>query len=214
MFAAHPDYIRQKAIEMRLETRLTIDEIAERLALSRTTVFYWVKDIPIPETRKQSAARQRASDANRDRAREKRDRAYAEGLAMYPDLIKEPTFRDFICMYIGEGTKRGRHTVSLCNSDPTVVKLAQTWITRFSRNPVSYSIQYHADQSLQELRAFWSDRLSVPPGEIRFQRKSNSNQLTGRIWRSKYGVLDVRCCDTYFKAKLSAWIDLVKADWG
>ncbi len=199
---------------MRLETRLTIDEIAERLALSRTTVFYWVKDSPIPETRKQSAARQRASDANRDQARKKREAAYGEGVKMYPDLIKEPTFRDFICMYIGEGTKRGRHTVSLCNSDPTVVKLAHTWITRFSRNPVSYSIQYHADQSLPELRVFWSNRLSVPPGEIRFQRKSNSNQLTGRTWRSKYGVLDVRCCDTYLKARLSAWIDLVKAEWG
>lgn len=199
---------------MRLETRLTIDEIAERLALSRTTVFYWVKDIPIPETRKQSAARQRASDANRDQARKKRDRAYAEGLAMYPDLIKEPTFRDFICMYIGEGTKKGRHAVALCNSDPEVVKLAQVWITRFSRNPVDYSVQFHADQSLDELRRFWSSELNIEPGQIKFFRKSNSNKLTGRTWRSKFGVLMVRCSDTYLRAKMGAWMDLLKAEWG
>lgn len=211
---AHPDYIREKAFRMRLETRLTIDEIAERLAVSRTTAYYWVKDIPIPKTRKQSAARQRASDANRDQAKRKREAAYAEGVEMYPGLIKEPTFRDFICMYIGEGYKRSRHTVSLCNSNPAVVKLAQTWIVRFSRNPVTYSIQYHADQTLDELREFWSDRLGIAPEEIRFQRKSNSNQLSRRTWRSKYGVLNVRCGDTYFKARIDAWIDLVIAEWG
>ena len=31
------------------------------------------------------------------------DRARATGFAEYDDLIKEPTFRDFVCMYIGEG---------------------------------------------------------------------------------------------------------------
>ena len=35
----HPDYIRQKALRLRTEARLTIDEIAERLALSRTTIY-------------------------------------------------------------------------------------------------------------------------------------------------------------------------------
>lgn len=211
---AYPDYIKQKAVEMRLKKSLTIDEIADRLALSRTTIFYWVKDIPIPETRRQSAARQRASDANRDQAKKKREAAYREGLASYPKLIEEPTFRDFVCMYIGEGTKKARNYVALCNSDPAVVKLAQKWIARFGSNPVRYSIQYHADQSLEDLRLFWSEELSVEPGQIGFQRKSNSNQLAGRVWRSQYGVLEVRCSDTYLKARINAWSDLVKAEWG
>ena len=213
MFVAHPEYIRQKAIDLRIGTQLTIDEIAERLAVSRTTVFYWVQDIPIPETRKQSAARQRASDANRDRARRKREQAYAEGVTMYPDLMNEPTFRDFICMYIGEGTKRGRNSVALCNSDPAVVKLANTWISRLSARAVSYSIQYHADQSLVELREFWSDWLGIGPEQIAFQRKSNSGELAGRTWRSAHGVLTVRSGDTYLKCRLMAWMDLLKAEW-
>ena len=32
---------------MRIERRLTIDELAERLALPRTTIYYWVRDLPI-----------------------------------------------------------------------------------------------------------------------------------------------------------------------
>jgi excisionase family DNA binding protein len=33
---------------MRVERKLTIDELAERLALSRSTVYYWARDLPIP----------------------------------------------------------------------------------------------------------------------------------------------------------------------
>ena len=210
---AHPDYIRLKAIDLRIEKKLTIDEIAECLGVSRTTVFYWVGNLVIPATRKQTAARQRASDANRDQARRKREAAYAEGVEMYPKWINEPSFRDFLCLYVGEGTKKGRHTVAICNSDPAVVRLGQTWITRFTRYPVTYSIQYHADQSLDELREFWSEYLDIAPVQVLFQRKSNSGRLASRNWRSRHGVMTVRTSDTYFKCRLMAWLDLVKGEW-
>lgn len=45
---AYPSYIREKARQLRIEKKLTIDELAERLALSRSTIYYWVRDIPIP----------------------------------------------------------------------------------------------------------------------------------------------------------------------
>jgi excisionase family DNA binding protein len=45
---AHAAYIREKARSMRIERRLTIDELAERLALPRSTIYYWVRDLPIP----------------------------------------------------------------------------------------------------------------------------------------------------------------------
>ena len=46
---SHPAYIRAKARELRIERRLTIDEIAERLALPRGTIYYWVRDLPLSE---------------------------------------------------------------------------------------------------------------------------------------------------------------------
>jgi excisionase family DNA binding protein len=45
---AHPTYLREKARQLRKERRLTIDELAERFALSRSTIYYWVRDLPIP----------------------------------------------------------------------------------------------------------------------------------------------------------------------
>jgi len=43
----HPACLREKARQLRKERKLTIDELAERLALSRSTIYYWVRDLPI-----------------------------------------------------------------------------------------------------------------------------------------------------------------------
>lgn len=210
---AYPAYIRQKAVDLRVTRKLTIDEIAERLGVAKTTVFYWVGDLVIPETEKQTVKRQAASDANRRQAWRKRMDAYREGHESFVGLCLEPTFRDFVCMYIGEGTKRNRNVVAICNSDPAVVSLGNRWISRLARNPVRYSIQYHADQAVEELRQFWATEIEVEPSVIKFQRKSNSGRLGGRSWRSVHGVLTVTCSDTELRAQIQAWMDLVRAEW-
>ncbi len=202
---------------MRLERRLTIDEISERLALPRSTVFHWVRDIEISRadfgSRPRSPAQQRVARLNQERAAAVRRAAYDRGVAEFGSLDALPTFRDFVCMYIGEGTKRDRHKVALCNSDPAVIRLASTWMHRFARNPIRHSLQFHADQSPLELRLFWGGLLGVEPDAIRCQRKSNSGRLAGRSWRSRHGVLTVECCDVLFRARLGAWMDLVRCDW-
>jgi hypothetical protein len=53
------DHIREKAVSLRTEQHLTLDEIVERLSLPKTTIYHWIKDIPIPTTEKQTAAQRR-----------------------------------------------------------------------------------------------------------------------------------------------------------
>ena len=130
---AYPKYLRDKARELRTKKKLTIDELAERLALPRTTIYYWVRDIPIPQTKDQKLAQRRASRATRTKHRLKREAAYNEGRRTFPILARDPTFRDFVNLYIGEGYKRDRNRVSLCNSDPSVVALANYWIGGWAR---------------------------------------------------------------------------------
>jgi transcriptional regulator with XRE-family HTH domain len=216
---AHPAYLRDKARELRIKKKLSLLEIAERLALPKTTVFYWIRDLPNPEVKhRNTPARARARAKGNCRMRVSnykrlREEAYGRGWEEFPELSSEPTFRDFVCMYIGEGYKRDRNVVSLGNSDPRVVRLADSWIRRFSRNKVSYSLQYHADQDPDYLIRFWSFGLGVDPKLIAYQRKSNSGQLSGRTWRSTHGVLTVRACDTALRARLQAWMDRTQDRW-
>ncbi len=214
---AHPAYLREKARAMRVERKLTIDELARRLAPSRTTIYYWVRDLPIPGSGPgggwPESARRKGTRAMQRKYGLLREEAYREGLESFEELDADPTFRDFVCMYIGEGYKRNRNRVALGNSDPAVIELATRWIRNLSQKPLHFALQYHADQSLDELQVFWSTVVDSERRSIRSQRKSNSSQLAGRTWRSRHGVLSVIVHDTLLRARIEAWMDCTRASW-
>ena len=207
------DHLREKAIALRTEKQMTLDDIIERLALPRTTVYEWIKDIPIPFTEKQSEAQRKKAELIRVKYAALRDEAYQQGLAEAPELLKDLSFWDFVVLYMAEGSKRQRNTVAFVNSDAKMVKLANKWITQFSRNKIEYFIQCHIDHDEDELREYWAKMLNISSELIKVRRRSNSNQLSGRQFRSQYGLLTVRTGDTYFHSRLKAWIDYVKAEW-
>jgi hypothetical protein len=89
----------------------------------------------------------------------------------------------------------------------------ERWLRILSRRKIGYCLQYHADQDLDELRGFWGGLLGIDGAEITMQRKSNSNQLTGRTWRSPYGVLTIRTFDTLLRSRMQAWMDCLRASW-
>jgi len=209
----YPPYLREKARQLRRDRKLTIDQLAECLALPRTTIYYWVRDLAIPRTTRQTNAQRRGARGMRTKYRRLREAAYEEGRTIYALLCRQPTFAAFVVLYIAEGYKRNRNVVSLCNSDPAVVVLATRWIRRLTDHKISFSIQYHADQDVDELRRFWGRELGIDPASIRLQRKSNSNQLRRRTWRSEHGVLAVSAADTYLRARLQAWMDCQRKEW-
>lgn len=207
--------IREKARELRVTQSLTIDEIADRLAISRTTAFAWTSDLERPK-RAISMAGGTGISGNRAmqrKYRRLREQAYELGRWEFPRLIRVPTFRDFVGIYICEGSKRCRNTVAVANSDIAVIRLCDRWIRPMARNPVRYWVQHHADQSLNSLRIYWSSELNIHASQIRFQRKSNSRGMAARTWRSEYGVLTVSAKDTQLRARLQGWIDQLRDDW-
>jgi hypothetical protein len=211
----YPPYMREKARQLRLEQDLTIDEIADRLAVSRTTVYFWVGDLPRPQRciSRSTPSQRQGNRAMQAKYKRLRDEAYELGHWEFPRLARVPTFTDFVCLYIAEGYKRSRNTVQVGNSDPAVIKVADRWMREFSRRSMGYWVQHHADQRFDDLAAFWSIQLAIPPGVIQFQRKSNSSQLKHRTWRSKHGVLTVRTNDTLFRARLQGWVDRIRESW-
>ncbi len=209
----YPPYVREKARKLRVEKHLSIDEIAERLALPKTTIYYWARDLPLGRERRANPGQRNGNRSLSAKCRLRRAAAYALGRLEFERLSRDPTFRDFVCLYIAEGYKRNRNKVSVGNSDPMVVVLCTRWIRRFARNPVTFSVQYHADHDLDELMEFWGRQVGVAPQQIRLQRKSNSGQLAGRSWRSRHGVLTVYAGDTALRARLQGWIDCLREQW-
>jgi hypothetical protein len=210
---AHPAYLRAKARQLRINKHLSLDELAEHLALPKTTIYYWIVDLPLGRERRSSPGQRKGNLAMQAKYRRLREEAYERGHLEYPTLMLEPTFRDFVVLYIAEGFKRNRNCVCIVNSDHRVVAMSAGWIARLSGKPLIYSVQYHADQDLDELRAFWGGVLGIDGAKIKMQRKSNSGQLAGRTWRSEHGVLSVGVNDTYCRARLQAWMDRLREEW-
>jgi AcrR family transcriptional regulator len=211
---AYPPYLRERARELRINKSLSLNEIAARLALPKTTVYHWIRDLPLGRERRWSEGQRKGNLAMQEKWRRLRQAAYEQGREEYDELIALPTFRDFVVLYIAEGYKRCRNRVSIGNSDDRVVAMAAGWLRRLSTKHLAYAMQYHADQELDALRFYWADVLGIDGSVIRLQRKSNSGQLQGRVWRCDHGVLTVTANDTLLRARLQAWIDCVRADWG
>ncbi len=173
----YPDYIRERARALRTSKHLSVDEIAERLVVPKTTVYAWIRDLPLGRPRRATAGQRKGNESMQAKYRHLREGAYAQGAAEYDELVALPTFRDFVVLYIAEGYKRSRHTASICNSDPTVLVLAARWLRQLSGRSPTVRVQYHADQDIEELRAFWAATLDLAPQSVRLHPKSNTSKL-------------------------------------
>jgi hypothetical protein len=142
-------HLREKAIKLRTEQRMTLEEIVERLALPKTTIYYWIKDIPIPRKSNRGfihSGNKLGSAAMRRKYAALRDQAYQAGYREAQELLhRDLKLRDFVLLYIGEGTKSDRNTVGICNSDPMVMKLSHEIISRFTQRKMDYQLQIHID---------------------------------------------------------------------
>jgi hypothetical protein len=211
MFVAYPPYLREKARQLREDKHLTLDELTECLALPKTTVYYWIRDIPLGKPRRNSGAK--GNRRMQEMYRRRREAAYHQGELEFPALDRDPSFREFVALYIAEGYKRNRNRVSIANSDVAVMRIAVEWLRRLSVKEPQFSIQYHVDQNIEGLRTFWGEHLRADPHDIRLQRKSNSNGLAGRRWRSVHGVITATISDTALRARMQAFIDLTRERW-
>ena len=82
----YPSYLREKARQLRHERKLTIDQLAECLALPRTTIYYWVRDLPIPRTERQNRSQRKAVRVTRNEASE----AARDRLLRGPSELRRP----------------------------------------------------------------------------------------------------------------------------
>ena len=78
---------------------MTIDDLAERLALSRSTIYYWVRDLPIPPVTAEAIGRAAAGTrAMQRRYTLRREAAYRQGVAEFGEFCADPSFgTSFAC---------------------------------------------------------------------------------------------------------------------
>lgn len=143
-----------------------------------------------------------------------RNAAYDHGKEHAPALLGDPDVRDFVVLYLAEGSRRERNSVAIANQNPSILKVSHRVMASFSDSErFGYSVQYYPDQDPEKLKGFWADQLDIEPSRIKTLKKSNASGLATKSWRSPYGIMMVRVGDTYFRAKLQALMDVVEDSW-
>lgn len=213
---------------MRVRRQLSVDQLAKRLALPRSTVYYWVRDLPLREasatelgtssrgvrpagSRKGGASGGGGGGARI--ARPKRAGAYEQALRSYDDLVAQPTFRDFVCVYIADGYKRDRRRVALASADPDVIRLAHRWIWRLTDKSPSLTVRYAREQSREELQRFWSEAVGEQLESIRARRASVDELQHAWSARPLHGVLTLTVDDHVLRARMQAWMRRTRESW-
>jgi transcriptional regulator with XRE-family HTH domain len=220
----HPARVREEAIHLRKTQSLSLSELAEVLGVSRTTIRYWVKDIPttpdvsqdrrIARAERMKAGQLAGTAAMQAKYAALRQEAYEQARESAAELLSDRQIRDFVVLYLAEGTRKARNQVSVANSNPHIVRFVHECFKRLSANPhIYYKFQYHADQDPDELKLFWGSYLGISPRQITAVKKTNSGHLKGRRFACEYGVFDIQVADTLFRSRLQALMDAVQQQW-
>lgn len=197
---------------LRTEQQLTVDELAARLSLPRSTIYYWVRDLPLRGGELQ-APDNGEHRSGRKASRARGEAAYEEGLETFDELSAQPTFRDFVCIYLVQGEHRDRTRVSLTDADPAVMRLVSRWLHRLSDKAPLLWLRYSPGQSPKELRRFWGEATGAEPRAIRVRGTVEEELGEDSAPDLPHGRLTVAVDDTLLRARLQGWMHRARESW-
>lgn len=191
--------LREKAIKLRKEERLSYSEIKERLDVAKSTLSYWLRDYPLTEEEikkrqrqgweNAKAGRERYRNTMRKKKKKKQQAVYERYEKMFADLSDREFLVAGLMLYLGEGTKKKEATVSIINTDFSILNLFIAWMEKFldvNRKDIKAHLHLYENMDIKEEKRFWQDALDFDESQFykpsirKLQENSFSYQDTSR----------------------------------
>jgi hypothetical protein len=140
---------------------LTLQDIADQLGVSKSSVSLWVRDVPFTPTKRQYGP---------NRPNRLRDRKLAEiaalnqaGLDRIGTMSDEAFLVAGAALYAGEGSKTDGD-VRFANTDPAMMRFFCAWLRRFfviDEARLRVRVHLHEGLDLEVAQLFWSEVTGV-----------------------------------------------------
>ncbi len=171
---------QQKATRLRKEGH-SINVIAQKLRVSKSTVSHWCKDIMLSEEQIISIAEQsrhkatasllRASEKQRASRLANIQVATKLGVKDVGTLSKRDIYMLGLGLYWGEGYKKGNQELGFTNSDPAIILFYIKWLqTVFSIPKIDLtlriSINIQHERRVLDVLEYWSNTTSIPSAQF------------------------------------------------
>jgi len=182
---------REKAIALRKEG-MSYSQIKAELGISKSTLSGWLRDMPLSKSR--INALQKSDEVIEKIRQTKRNKKMARRQAVYEkvaeDIVSSKNI-DFVTgfyLYWGEGTKTAEYTVSLTNSDPSIILSFVQWMILLGvpKKELRVKLHIYNDQDEKKLVRFWSDHTGIPESNFNKSYIKNSS-LKDKNYKGMFG---------------------------
>jgi len=213
---------KEKAIKLR-KKGFSYSEILKEVPVAKSTLSLWLQDVGLAKkqkqllTEKKKRAQQRGSEARREQriilTKAIKRRARKE----IAEISKRDLWITGIALYWGEGAKEKRKAaqVSLCNTDPRLIKTFLRWldeICEISESDINFGIHLHKNSRnrVQKVQKYWSQATGFPVK--RFDKitwkKHNVKTKRVNIGDHYFGLLEVRVkSSANLNRKIAGWVE-------
>lgn len=186
----------------------SIADIASRLKVSKSTVSYWCRDIPLSQRARKKIIHtsKRKSTAGilryTESLRQKRMLQTTEDMTLGTKMIGTMSNRDILLvglgLYWGEGYKKGSQEFGFTNSDVAMILFYIKWLKvcfGVTERDLIFRVSINESHRLRvsEVENYWSTHLSVPISQ--FTKISLIKSTSRKIYSNQkehYGTLRVK----------------------
>ena len=171
--------LRELATKLRLEKELSYSEIKNRLGVSKSTLSYWLRDLPLSEEKikKLQKAGWQKSEASRERYRNtmkaketlKENAEYQRYLSKFQKLSDDSIFTAGLMLYHAEGGKNVRSRIALANTDPDLIKFFVKWVVKFldvNKKDIRFQLHLYENMDIEKEEKFWYNELEISRNQI------------------------------------------------
>lgn len=211
---------KEKAMKLRKEG-YSYSYIQECVNVSKSTLSYWLANIPYEPNRETRArignAKSKTAIAKNRQKIDSIARAREEASKDIKTLSHRDLFMIGLGLYIGEGTKTN-NTVRIINADPRVVRIALKWFREvIGLNTENFAVRIHIypDNNKEECLAYWSQETQLPLSQFqKTQVDKRVDKKMGKRSKLPYGTahITIRSCGkkefgVFLARKIEAWME-------
>jgi hypothetical protein len=189
------------------------------ISIPKSTISYWCRDIATPKnyTRNIQSFIQSNLRNSRILAIKSKKKKYQQYISSLHDknyslgrLLEDSNVSKLVLaiLYLAEGTKKQRSSLTFGNSDPMIIRLFLNLLRKsypLDESKFRCTLQCRADQNVSKLEKFWSTQTKIPLS--RFYKARIDRRSIGKISRNM-NYLGV-CRLDYFSAHIFHELEVI-----
>ncbi len=173
--------LREKVVNLRINEELSYSEIQKRFAIPKSTLSYWLKDIPLSKERidelrfcgrkKAEGKIEKFRESMRIKKEKEEKNVYEKYLGKFSEIkdVENSFFAAGLMLYLGEGDKRNKNRVNLANTDPEIIRFFIKWVVHFfniEKKKIRFQLHLYENMKIGDEENYWKKELDVFPNQL------------------------------------------------